>query len=32
MTPQVHARWYGSNELPLAGLGNVPYTGRVQGG
>ncbi len=32
MTPQVHARWYGANELPLAGLGNVPYNGRVQRG
>ncbi len=31
MTPQVHARWYGSTELPLHDRFNVPYTGRVQG-
>jgi carotenoid cleavage dioxygenase len=31
MTPQVHARWYNSSELPLADLGPPAYTGRVQG-
>lgn len=30
MTPQVHARWYGANELPLATQPLPPYRGRVQ--
>jgi carotenoid cleavage dioxygenase len=29
-TPQVHARWYGSNELPFADTPLPPYTGRRQ--